>query len=433
MDLRVKNFKKGEYIDQKLFNEIRDCIRKQLNLRVKFFIVKQFVNDRYYLLDILLDFYNTKYSPLRGSIYDAQEKRFFLVSDVYPKEEVVYTPLREQTNDQNITYYRGYDGCVLRIFQIDGKIVFSTNRCINTRNNKIFSIKNSRTFGEIMKEVGGVNEENEKILFEGENKDKIHFFLIVTQETQLFMQGDIEEKVFYIGSKDKYEIGNTKKLNLLENFGKISHFEPITVSEANKILGFKDSCDRNIDPRLDMENSGFIIKETSKPYSKTFLYSEGYYWRKIILGLKRSDKIVSIYLELKDKYINNIQEYKRLFPYIKIIQDGGRKKVISLEYPKYLTKEQLEENLINCLFLILPKVRKMEVFTLREFIKDVIKKMAILIKKDEIPKDKIYNDRINEFLEVVKKEEKVEDIEKSLENLEGEIIYLLGRILGFFE
>lgn len=431
MDLRIKNLKKGDRIDNQIFSKIKNAIKVQLNLSVKSLIIKQIINDRYYLIDIHYDFYNTKYSCLRGAIFDNIESKFFLVSDVLPKEEVVFTPLRGFYNDGTI-YYRGYDGCVLRIFELDGSIIYSTNRCVDTRDKRIFTVKDSRTFEQIMKEVAGVNNDSEKAMFEGDNKNKIHFFLIVTKETYLFMQGDIEEKVFYVGSKSKYEIGPSKKLEFFRNFCNIKHFEPISITEANKILGF-DIKRRVIDTRLDMENSGFVIRENLFPPTKTFLYSEGYQWRKFILGLKRSDKIVSIYLELKERYIKNITEYKEMFPYIKIIKEGENVKVIPLKYPEKLTKEQLEENLINCLYLVLPKSRKSEVFQLQKHINDTIREIATLIKENKIPNDEIYNPKIEDFLKRVSGRD-IEEIEKIMkEETEGEIIYLLGRILKKFD
>lgn len=428
MDLKVKNFK-GERVEDNIFFKIREIIANQLGFFVKSFIIKQAINDRYYLLDIHYRYYNTKYSCLRGSIVDMKENKFFLVSDVLPNEEVVYTKLKDSGRDSNVVYYKGYDGCVLRIFELDGKIVYSTNRCIDTRNNKIFSVKDSRTFEQIMRQVAKVDDASEKAMFEADNKDKIHFFLIVTRETYLFMQGEIEEKVFYIGSKSKYETGSTKKLDLFRNFCDIKHFEPITTSEANKILGFEK---KNLDPRLDMENSGFVVRETRLPYSKTFLYSQGYDWRKSILGLKRSDKITNIYLELR-KFVNDIPRYKELFPYIRIVREGNNILVKSEKYPEYLTKQQLEENLINCLYLILPKTRKLEVFTLQNHIKDKMQHIAKLIKEHKIPMDKIYNRRIKEFIERASNKNEEGIVKLMEEETDGETVYLLGRILELFD
>jgi len=142
---------------------------------------------------------------------------------------------------------------------------------------------------------------------------------------------------------------------------------------------------------------------------------------------------VSIYLELKERYIKNISEYKQMFPYIKIIKEGENVKVMPLKYPEKLTNEQLEENLINCLYLILPKSRKSEVFQLQKHINDTIREIAALIKENKISNDEIYNPKIEDFLKRVSGRD-TKEIEKIMkEETEGEIIYLLGRILNKFD
>lgn len=463
-------------VSQETYNKILEIINKTLKINIKTVFVKQVLDNRLYLIDVFYSrYYNSYYySQLRGSIVDVKEEKIFLLSDPYPKCYVAYTPL--VLSDSKERYYKGYDGCLIRMFQYNEEIYLSTNRCLNARSNRIFSLKDSRSFQDIMKNVGKLEPEKESIFFEGNYKDYIHFFIIVTKETYLFMQGSIEEKIIYLGSKPKYSLERSIRSKFIEdlcvNHTKIEIQKQLSIKEANEILGFKDVHNFNyslVDQRLDTESPGFVIRE-NPDNTKNFIFSEGYDWRKTISDVRKSDKILNIYLYLRSKYVGQ-QSYFDVFPYIKNIKllDDDKIEIQTEEFPEEISVQEMDENLLRCMYIIVPRTRRKEVSELKQAsiklfndIADVLEKEIknIKIVKEDVEETFreisnnteiisvqeskqniiVYNKYIRELLEKSKKiieeinpPERKNKLIELLEDTNGETVYILGKILKVTE
>jgi hypothetical protein len=406
------------------FSEIRSNIINIINeitgLNLKKVYIRQNIDNKLYLLDIDQRLYDTRYSFIRGSILDIRKKEFFLKCEEFPRTKIVYTPLINKK--KNTRFYRGYDGCILRVFEYNGKIYYSTNRSFDARNNKIYSFKESRTFNEILESMGKRNSIDE-IFGMKRFKDMIHLFLIISKETYLIMQGDIEEKIIYLGSKIKYS--DNSHFIIEDVAEKFERLGDLSIQEANSVLGFGDN---NIeDKRLDIFNTGFIVKENITTGKKTFLYSESYAWRRKLIGLKNSNNILNVFIEMR-KYLNDLNSYKNTFPYIVDIE-----KLETKEYPREIDRKELENNLVRCLYLIMPKHKKQEALGIKQVYENFINELSErLCNVDDSIMNKIFG-RVLDFVEEIKnigENNKSKIIEKLNACYDSEIMYVLGRTFG---
>lgn len=423
---------KASMLDRSSTTKILSIVNSITGINLKKIYVKQCIDKRLYLLDIDQSFYDSpKYSFIRGSILDLKEGKFFLKCDTFPKSKIVYTPLINKKN--TIRFYKGYDGCTLRVFRYGEKIYYSTNRNLDAKDSRIYSFKDSRTFEEILRALNKDQYLNE-IFTNRSTRDMIHLFLIVSKETYLTVQGEIEEKVIYLGSKTKYSDNPPIIIKDIEE--KFDKLEDLTIQQANKVLGFSDPdgqpsdiCNsiRN-DKRLDIFSSGFVIKENRVSGKRTFFFSESYIWRRNLVGLRNSNKMLNVFIDLR-KYLNNLYLYKLTFPYIIDLD-----KLETKEYPDEISKEELEDNLVKCLYLIVPKHKKQEALEIRKaykvFIDNLLERLD-RIKDDDL--DNSFYGKVQELVMAIKDEKDKSKIKERIETCDSDVVYTLGRIFGIME